>query len=190
MRNLIGLAGQAGAGKDYTFQSWAGLGYNVVRFSFADEVRQEVEVELGGRHIPELWTKPYTPMVRHMLQWWGTERRRQDEDYWVKLAMQRLAHLDEGEIAVFTDVRFPNEAKAIREAGGLVVRVGRPAEARRRALGMSEAAFEAMSQHPSETAVIDIKPDLYLIVDEEGPGPAIALARRLWGPLDRYLRAV
>lgn len=85
--------------------------------------------------------------VRRLLQVIGTDAGRNvlGADVWVSLATAEVAKLRAaGRPVVITDVRFPNEAKAIRDAGGLLVRVTRPAP-----LGTREVYDE----HPSETAL-------------------------------------
>ncbi len=52
---------------------------------------------------------------------------------------------------VITDVRFPNEAQAIRDAGGIILKVVRPS------LGVPT------DEHPSETSVDLIEPDFTLV---------------------------
>lgn len=73
--------------------------------------------------MPE-WVKfdPSAPMddplcplgkQRLLLQWWGTEyRRTEDEDYWVK-QLKRSVDTDQPDYALVTDFRFPNEAKVL-----------------------------------------------------------------------------
>lgn len=133
---LLGLAGGAGSGKDFTYQ-WikehrVGPTH---RLAFADGVRQDVVETLGIEHSEELFHKPYAPEVRAMLQWWGTElRRAQDPEYWVKYGMEQLDVLEFGYsdpasnpewvkpedlLVVFTDVRFANEVNAIELRDGL-----------------------------------------------------------------------
>lgn len=59
--------------------------------------------------------------IRPMLQFWGTEYRRQlcGDDYWTK-------QLELGPGVVVTDCRFPNEAAAVLEAGGALWKIERP----------------------------------------------------------------
>lgn len=67
-----------------------------------------------------------SPYGKHpkLLQWWGTEfRRAQDPDYWVKKAMSSIPVGTN--LALFTDVRFKNEAAAIKNASGYTVEVVR-----------------------------------------------------------------
>lgn len=84
--------------------------------------------------------------VRATLQRLGAAMRdKVDVDVWAKAPVER-ANLRVRlffEPHVFTDVRFPNEAEAIRAAGGTLVRIVRPGA------GLTGAA----ALHPSETAL-------------------------------------
>lgn len=91
------------------------------------------------------------PEVRQLLQRTGTDagRTHLGEDVWVDAVMADLPTTD----AVFTDCRFPNEADAIKNAGGYLVRVTRP-------------GFEpGPDAHVSETALDDYPHDFYLTND-------------------------
>ncbi|WP_339091638.1 hypothetical protein [Variovorax paradoxus] len=71
--------------------------------------------------------EPRTP--RQIMQWWGTEyRRAQKPSYWTEQLIKRLAYYRrEGETRfVVTDVRFDNEAHALRMAGAVLWQVTRP----------------------------------------------------------------
>jgi hypothetical protein len=62
---------------------------------------------------------------RTLLQWWGTEYRRNvNPDYWVNKVAKRIAD-EKPEIALITDVRFFNEVSFCRKYGS-VVKVDRP----------------------------------------------------------------
>jgi hypothetical protein len=64
------------------------------------------------------------PVIRALLQEYGTEVRRADDpDYWVKAW---AASLDSSEAVCVADVRFPNEAAYVRAREGIVLRVMRP----------------------------------------------------------------
>lgn len=66
------------------------------------------------------WDK--TP--RQILQLFGTEVGRQiDDQVWIKNMQLRLAS---AEMAVIDDLRFPNEAQAVKDSGGIVVGIQRP----------------------------------------------------------------
>lgn len=127
-----------------------GLKYTPVlvqHIAFADALYREVnnwlstspdwlrggEGLVGTTRVPD-WVKPdpnaekntRAPYGKHakLLQWWGTEyRRAQDSDYWVK---QWKAALDpKANIIMATDMRFLNEAAAVKSVGGFTVQVNR-----------------------------------------------------------------
>ena len=64
------------------------------------------------------------PEIRRLLQNLGVGCREVfGEDCWVNLALAEAAKHDR---SVITDLRFTNEAEAVRKAGGLLVRIDRP----------------------------------------------------------------
>ena len=66
---------------------------------------------------------------------------------------------------IITDVRFPNEAQAIKDRGGIVIRVKRPLDR----LGNSKLPklkHTSVTQHPSETALDDY--DFDYVIENEG----------------------
>lgn len=83
------------------------------------EWREEVDVWWAERlGIPEL-----TP--RRVLQHWGTEVCRDGfhDDIWIASLENKMRKTRDN--IVISDVRFPNEIKAIQNAGGKVVRIKR-----------------------------------------------------------------
>ncbi len=61
---------------------------------------------------------------RKFLQWVGTEwGRAQDNDIWVKKALEKL---DNHQNFFVSDLRFPNEVKALRKQGFVLVQLIRP----------------------------------------------------------------
>jgi hypothetical protein len=68
--------------------------------------------------------KERSPDIRGLLQRFGTEVGREmfDENFWVDYALNSI---EDGSKVVISDVRYPNEADAIRELGGKVFRVER-----------------------------------------------------------------
>lgn len=66
---------------------------------------------------------------RQILQWWGTEyRRRQNDHYWITKMAERVGHhRGQGrEHIAITDCRFANELDWVRAVGGKLWRVDRP----------------------------------------------------------------
>ena len=141
---VIGLTGRKLSGKD-TFcealQTSARPGVRVVRLAFGDFLKDEV-AEACGVMVEEI--NRDKAAFRSILQWWGTDLRRNrcGDDYWVGRMRRALffESLHANTVAVLTDVRFPNEAEPVREHGGMLVRLVRP-----------EA--ETPDPHASETAM-------------------------------------
>lgn len=152
---IIGLTGQAGAGKD-TVATYLCERYGFVADAFAEPIRDMATVLLNGigidyaclferdlkeRVIPELGISG-----RRLMQTLGTEWARNTVglDFWIKHASLRLG-LDNlpvstpvHDLIVLTDVRFPNEAQWIKSLGGLLVRVNR---------STAPVAFHESEQH-------------------------------------------
>ena len=170
-RLIVGLSGRLRSGKDTAAQVLIGSGFS--RESFAAALKEfmyavnplvPVSTNLHGHPIPtehvrlavlvdEIgWerAKDTHPEVRALLQRCGTEAGRGvlGEQVWVNAAMNRLPAGD----VVFTDVRFPNEAAAIRNVGGVVIRVERP-------------GLPNTDAHPSETAMAQYPFDATVVND-------------------------
>lgn len=124
---LIGLGHASRVGKDTCAQLLIEHhGYE--RVAFADALREFVlRTHPGVRSIVERigWeeAKEAHPFVRKTLVEVGNGARHiLGEDVWIKAAFRRIR----SERTAFTDMRYPNEAAAIRETGGLLVKVTRP----------------------------------------------------------------
>lgn len=160
----IGLSGYAQAGKDTLGQYlWQNHAYTAV--AFAEPMREAMRrlnptVEINGNHISYVHAlehfgyedlKKVAGDVRPLMQRLGTEvgRNMFGENFWVDLA---LKHIPDGSKVVFTDVRFPNEAQAVKSLGGEVWRISRP-------------GTEPANAHISETALDDYKFDAVLVND-------------------------
>lgn len=66
------------------------------------------------------------PMTaREFMQFLGTDiMRKIYEPIWVKSCINKIKR-EQSELAIIADVRFPNEAKAIEDAGGVLLRLTR-----------------------------------------------------------------
>jgi hypothetical protein len=91
------------------------------------------------------------PHIRGMLQRLGTEVGRDmlGADVWVDYAIRNIGLEDR---VIITDVRFPNEADAIRAEGGHIWRIWRP-------------GTTAINAHESETAMDDYDVNLVIYND-------------------------
>lgn len=132
--NLIGLTGYAQSGKD-TAASVLVEKYGYTRIAFADKIREFLYLVnpmtacSPTGYLQDLvnlvgWDKAkQEPQVRALLQNMGLVARELiDPDIWVTLALRNVSVDDR---IVVTDVRFENEAAAIKELGGQVWRVKR-----------------------------------------------------------------
>lgn len=133
---IIALTGLAGSGKSTVAKMIGGveLGFAEPMKRFCAEVFGFDEAQLYGpseereRPSPRFTRpngEPLTP--RYALQTLGTEWGRNcDPDVWAKAGVARaLRYLPSPVPVVITDLRFVNEARLVREAGGQVWRVHR-----------------------------------------------------------------
>ena len=156
---IIGITGKRCSGKDTVYAALQGAALNIQRVAFADPLKAECAQALGIT-LEELEDGKAT-IFRPLLQWWGTEWRRNrfGEDYWInqmiaKLEGIRNSSLPDGTIVAITDCRFQNEVDMVRALGGKVVKVIRP--------GLPEDAYGA---HVSE-AIDGLESDLVLTNDK------------------------
>jgi hypothetical protein len=131
---IIGLSGYAQSGKDSTAELLC-LNYGYTRKSFAQPMRDAIYTlnpivfNLNSR-VADLvdeygWdVAKANPEVRRLLQVFGTEvgRKMLGDDVWIKIALSGIKSEDR---VVISDVRFPNEADAIKKLGGIVWRINR-----------------------------------------------------------------
>lgn len=96
-----------------------------------------------------------TEGIRRALQILGTDiRRKNDNDYWVK---EFLRTIPDSDYVFVTDVRFPNEADAIIQNDGIMIRLEAPQDViNERVQGRDGLQYsEAALNHPSEKALDD-----------------------------------
>lgn len=134
---LLGFTGRAGCGKD-TAAQFVAREYGYVRYGFADPIKAALEAMFGwpvrnwedtahrGWKESTVQELGFSPRVA--AQTLGTEWGRSlNPHIWVLLAQQFVNRHSDAPGVVFSDVRFANEAKWIRESGGtvgLIVRTG------------------------------------------------------------------
>lgn len=166
---IVGVTGHAQHGKD-TFAAVAVEQFGYTRMAFADNVRRALwalnpvvprrtryttlraVVGDGGElgYGPGWDRAKQDPHIRGLLQRMGTEAVRDivHTDAWI-MALER--HVFAARDVVIPDVRFPNEANAIRRWGGVVIRVVRVDDN-----GEVFVAPGVSHDHPSERSVDDI----------------------------------
>jgi hypothetical protein len=149
----IGLSGYARSGKD-TAGDFLVKAHGYEKAAFANQIREALyrlnpDVDVDDYQGVPLrsavdnfgWEmlKSTSKRVRPLMQRFGTEVGRDmfGDSFWVDQAMRQIP---DGAKVVFTDVRFPNEAEAIRAIGGEIWRIDRP-------------GISAANAHPSEHAL-------------------------------------
>ena len=195
---IIGICGFIGSGKDTIADYLVNL-HHFRRESFANTLKDAVAQVFGwdrtmleGRtkqarewreQVDPWWSErlgiPHlTP--RFILQQWGTEvcRKNFHDDIWIASLENKLRNSKDD--VVISDCRFPNEIKAIKQAGGMVVRVVRGPEpewydaavSRNRGpngnstWALSGRRLEQLGVHASETAWVGTK--FNVVLDNNG----------------------
>ncbi|RLI88003.1 MAG: hypothetical protein DRP01_00185 [Archaeoglobales archaeon] len=164
---IIGIAGQINSGKntvgDIICDRWEGI-----TMAFADQLKYFIlQMFPGTMTKDELWgpSEERSPVARKLLQELGTNvARKHDPDVWVHHLLQRILIFRETGIdplgllpctckdasIVVTDVRFQNEAIAIRDdLLGCTIKVERPDN-------YAHTFDKDAANHPSELAVNEI----------------------------------
>lgn len=182
---IIGICGFIGSGKD-TIADYLVNIHQFRRESFANTLKDAVSAVFGwdrtmleGRtkqarewreQVDPWWSQRLNQAItpRWILQYWGTEvcRKGFHDDIWIASLENKLRNSEDD--VVISDCRFPNEIRAIRNQGGIVLRVVRGPEPEWYDLALeenlnksAEANIELMKLkiHASETAWVGTKFD-------------------------------
>jgi dephospho-CoA kinase len=129
---IIGLSGYARSGKDEVAKILV-EDYGFTRLAFADKIRQlllAIDPSLGGPKLSTIvaeygWDVAKSKSeVRTLLQHLGVAARNLiDEHIWVTTVLNQIEENDKN--YVITDVRFENEATAIKLIDGEIWRIRR-----------------------------------------------------------------
>lgn len=159
---VIGLCGFAGSGKT-TVAKYLVNEFKFKQLNFKDglvaEMKEnlpdvlkelalleikEKDIKKGGYLIEKLFEdKP--PIMRALMRNYGTEVRRKDnKNYWVDQWVQKAKEV--GGNIVVDDVRFDNELQAVKNMGGIIIRVTRD-------------DITSAGSHSSETEQVNFKED-------------------------------
>ena len=161
-RKIIGITGTIGSGKTTTSNILRKLGFE--EYAFASPLKEIATVlkfshdEIYGSQEQKLAVNKHWGISgREFLQKFGSEicrytlpekipNMKLDGGLWIKL-FQIEMETNPGTDYVISDVRFRNEAEAVRKHGGVIIRISR------------NNKNEDASQHISETEMSSIKPD-------------------------------
>lgn len=127
---IVGLTGRAQSGKSTLARA---LGWT--ELSFAARLKTEVrnmalQMEpalFDACVLAEAGNVMAKKRIRPWYIFWGEFRRDMDADYWLRPVMERVKASPETQF-VISDVRYLNEARAIKDAGGVIVRLTRATE--------------------------------------------------------------
>jgi len=167
---IIGLVGYARVGKD-TLADLLVEHYGYEKRSFAQPMRDALyalnpmvgSARLDLQDVIDEYSwdgykeSPFGDEIRGLMQRLGTEVGREQfgKDFWIKQAMA----VNLGNNYVFSDVRFDNEAFAIRRDGGIIIRLKRD-------------GIEPANAHESETGIDGI--DVDMVIENHSPEDALS----------------
>jgi hypothetical protein len=154
MKRLIGVAGKARSGKDEFTRGLMAQGYT--RGAFADALKQVTALiadEPLVNFTDDVLKEGYSPSLkmtrRAALQKVGAGGREILHDgVWVERLLAQAAQHDQFAIS---DVRYPNEAQAIRALGGIVVLIDRPDN-----VGLTGEAAAHSSEQPLPGELVSV----------------------------------
>lgn len=160
MTKLIGITGLARAGKDEFAKTLAGHGYKRASFASALKVATAyIANEESNLYFDEVTKEEHSDALgmtrRAALQKMGASvRDTLGKDTWINRLIR--GWVAQGSLpTVITDCRYPNEAEAIRAAGGMIVRVIRPGSGLKGELAL----------HESEAGISDDLVDIEILND-------------------------
>lgn len=163
---IVGLIGHARSGKD-TVANRLVTDHGYARVAFADLLREVLldadpyvdacvdnDYEVLPFTLSEVvdtlgWeeAKSVNPEVRRIMQNFGQAIREVEPNFWLRAGMRKALEFEgRGTPVVISDVRYRNEALAIRSHGGVLVRVTRP-------------GFDGANGHVSEHELDDFVAD-------------------------------
>jgi len=152
---IIAIAGRAGSGKT-TCAKWLVERHGAVEFSFAEPLKRLAQDVFGFSDAQVFGTQAEKEAVdprwgisprEALIRLGHAARERLGRDVWLNACLAKIR--DSGaKIAVISDVRYPNEATAMKNGGALVVRLACP-----------DSVSNVDPNAPSEAGVDEIDPN-------------------------------
>jgi len=172
---IIGFGYRKRSGKDVAARRLVEA-HGFERLAFADRVKMVTAVKFDWT-LESMYNDEIKDVVdpfwglsrRRAMQLEGTEAGRQvhGHDFWVKHVRRSMLKFPDQRNWVFSDCRFPDEARFIKDLGGMVVRIDRP-------------GFMGGDGHSSETSMDDYR-DWDHVITNDGT------IDDLWGQVDDLL---
>lgn len=129
---FIGLVGYAGSGKDTAFELIRKhINKEAERLAFADKLKDIADnmLEIADfERVAIAGNREKKEEIRPLLVWLGEYARKQNQDYWIDKIIPDIIYLNKAycPMVIFTDVRYPNEAKYIIDHSGYLIRIESP----------------------------------------------------------------
>lgn len=138
MTKIIAFAGRKQSGKTTCSEFVAKFYSGAKIYNFADPLKQEICMNILGLSYNQCYGEDIdknTPTqlvwedkqltAREVMQFVGTDIfRKMKNDVWASATIKRINN-DNPELAIIADCRFPNEVQAIKDAGGVVIKLSR-----------------------------------------------------------------
>lgn len=126
MPKIIGISGKKHAGKDTATNAFIATlsDIPIEHMAFADALKDEV---CEAVHVTREFLEANKDLFRPILQWWGTEFRRNlhGDGYWINRLAEKVA-ASKAAVIIITDVRFLNEyAWVDAQSGSTLIRIHR-----------------------------------------------------------------
>lgn len=131
------------------------------------------------RVLREMHDRDKKERYRLLMQWWGTEyRRAQDDKHWLRALkrwLDEVALTNSGQKLLFLipDDRFPNEQRFLEDLGAFTIRIERP-------------SVERGDEHPSEIALDGYKKFHMTILNDKDLDTLKIVAYQAWGAAQTY----
>ena len=145
MIKIIAFAGRKQSGKTTCSQFVAKYYNGTIEplnsakiYNFADPLKQDICMNILGLSYSQCYGEDIdknTPTklvwdgkqltAREVMQFVGTDVfRKMKHDVWASATIQKINN-DKPSLAIIADCRFPNEVEAVKEAGGIVIKLNR-----------------------------------------------------------------
>ena len=164
---IIGISGKMGAGKDTAAAILVKMGY--LQASFAQNLKSVASIitgipydEIVTREVKRMQAPDTNLTVAQVFQLLGNGIRNiLGDDIWIKSLFNNIKG---DENVVISDVRYLNEAEAIRKRGGIIIRIERSKENTAHTIGSQDGRDPI---HVSETE-LDRYEHFSIVLDNNG----------------------